>query len=535
MRGRMLGGKGAAREEVKSTCPYLGLAHDQFSHLPESSAEHRCYLYMQRERIDRSHQQRFCLTTSYPSCPWLMVSAGAAGTGQNSRPWQRFGEAVRESFDQLERVTMRNRWPRALAMLLLFLVQMVATGAVEGWRIARPVLESLLAHLNVAMRSGVGRTRRFIQTQAAHRRRSREADPGARSQPMVGPPGASIATAGGEPAPVEPAVGLLSTADGAIVQEPVIAPRPGPRDPLAGPAIKWECASCFSYNQPAATFCQRCGRLSARIEEDLLAREEFFTLDGLKELAKGDEEAAHRHFTLATQANPQSEFAWRWRSRTSLSVQDVISCLEQMLEAIPGNAEAKADLDLARERRDREDSLAIARAAALAAEKAPTGPSLLQRAVVVARRLALELASIPAFILGLLWLGKPIVDAIALLSLHGVESVMPVFDFPTLTVSLPAALVEPLLPSTFAVFDVVPFVVAVFYILLAFAVADGSNGSRYVAILGGIASLAVTRYVGANGASFFVAAVFLVGLAVIGKGGPREDARNPTLVATRVA
>src|SRR5579884_1518296 len=146
MRDRILGGtKSESAEAVKPTCPYLGLAHDQFGHLPEPSSEHRCYLYMQRERIDQSHQERFCLTSNYMKCPWLMVSPVAAGPSESR--WRQFTEALRERFDEMERVTMRNRWPRAFLAVLVFIGQLVVTGAVEAWRIAAPVIGPILLSL----------------------------------------------------------------------------------------------------------------------------------------------------------------------------------------------------------------------------------------------------------------------------------------------------------------------------------------------------------------------------------------------------
>jgi len=35
--------------------------------------DHRCYLWQQQERIDRLHQERYCLTELHTKCPWLML------------------------------------------------------------------------------------------------------------------------------------------------------------------------------------------------------------------------------------------------------------------------------------------------------------------------------------------------------------------------------------------------------------------------------------------------------------------------------
>lgn len=534
MRDRILGGtKSEPAEAVKPTCPYLGLAHDQFGHLPEPSSEHRCYLYMQRERIDQSHQERFCLTTNYLSCPWMMVSPAAAA--MDDSPWRRFTESLRERFDEMERVTMRNRWPRAFVAVLIFIGQLAVAGVVEAWRIVGPTLRPILASLWIEIQAGVTRAWSSV-------RGRRFQAPSIPIRPRV--PGRSEVSTTQQTEPIE-ALGAQSSL-GSGVDEP--APANGvhaaqaaevPRMPSTThaviPGMKWECVNCFTFNPPSMTFCQQCGRLSSRIEEELLAKEDFFTLDGLKALMGGDEEGAHRYFTLATQANPHSELAWRWRCRTVASLDEVIASLEQMVRAVPESQEARDDLELAKLRRDREQALAAARLAAQEAEKAPPGPSVLSRSVAVVRRLALEFASIPAFALGLLWLGKPVLDALAMIGFYALRTTMPVFQLPNITVQLPPALVEPLLPSTLSVADVVPIILAVWYFMLSFGVTDGSTSGRYAAIVSGLLSLLALRFVAANGELFFLCAALLFVLAVVGKGSSTDELLGTHAMTARVA
>ena len=539
MRGRILGTGKPAREEVQQTCPYLGLAHDQFSHLPEPSSEHRCFLYMQRERIDQSHQQRFCLTTTYPTCPWLMVNPAASSAVQPKRPWQGVWEDVRERFDELERVTMRNRWPRALAMLALLLGQLIAKSAVEGWRIARPVIQAFLLRLWLVLQVAARRL-----WQASNRLIQRPSRSAQVNQAQVMTAGSTVATAVPETAKVE-ALGdqavAARTADSSDAKPvstpmPVVAATPPVNGRVVRPVGRWECASCFKYNAASATFCQYCGRLSSEVERELLASEDFFALDGLKALAAGDEDGAHRYFTLATQANPKSELAWRWKSRTASTLNDVIQTLEQMLAANPDSGEARADLNLALERREREQALAAARALAQQAEVVPKGPSLAVRVLSVVRRLALELASIPSFILGLLWLGQPVLDALSSIGIHGVDGVMPIFKLPRFEVSLPPDLVQPLLPATFNLADVAPIALALWYLFLAFRVADGSSGARYVGIVSGLASIGASYYfLASNGRVFLIAAVALLVLSLVGKSVHHEEKVTPRMAVVRVA
>ncbi len=534
MRDRILGSnKSEPAEAVKPTCPYLGLAHDQFGHLPEPSSEHRCYLYMQRERIDQSHQERYCLTTNYLKCPWLMVSPAAAET-PDSR-WHQFTASLRERFDEMERVTMRNRWPRAFLAVLVFIGQLVITGVVEGWRIAAPVVGPILANLWVHVQAGAVRAWMSIRGRQlrAPTLNVRPSISGlSRARVMMRPKPAE--TLVDEP-PVSPSAEEPALADGVYPTPTVEGPATvvSTRSAIAG--MKWECANCFTFNPPTMTFCQQCGRLSSKIEEELLAKEDFFTLDGLKALMGGDEEGAHRYFTLATQANPHSELAWRWRCRTAATLNDVIACLEQMVAAVPESQEAKDDLALAKLRRDRERSLAAARQAAQEAEQIPPGPSVLSRSIGVVRRLALEFASVPAFILGLLWLGKPVLDALGMVGLYTLRTTMPIFELPNVTIHLPPNLVEPLLPSTLSAADVAPILLAVWYFLLSFSVTDGSTSGRYAAIVSGLISIVALRFVAANGQIFFLCAALLFILAIVGKGGPPEEVVGTPRMSARVA
>jgi hypothetical protein len=423
-------------------------------------------------------------------------------------------------------------------MLALLVGQLIAKSAVEGWRLARPVIQAFLLRLWLVLQVAARRS-----WMAGKRLMRRPPRPMPVSQPQVTVPGSTLATGIPDTAKVE-ALGDQAvssrTADTAAIPVPTPVPVVAASTPVNGrivrPVGRWECASCFKYNAASATFCQYCGRLSADVERELLASDDFFTLDGLKALAAGDEEGAHRYFTLATQANPKSELAWRWKSRTAATLDDVIEALEQMLAANPDSQEAKADLNLARERREREQALAAARALAQQAEVVPKGPSLAARVLSVARRLALELASIPSFILGLLWLGQPVLDALAPIGIRGADMVMPVFKLPRFMVSLPPDLVQPLLPATFNLGDVAPIALAVWYLLLAFRVADGSAVARYVGIASGLASIGASYYfLASNGKVFVIAAVALLVLSLVGKSVQHEEKASPRMAAVRVA
>src|SRR5690348_3639656 len=72
LRLKVLGAVTLSRQPQKS-CPHLGQSGDPFSHKAAPSDDHRCYLYMQRDRIDLLHQKSFCLSTAHHKCPWLMI------------------------------------------------------------------------------------------------------------------------------------------------------------------------------------------------------------------------------------------------------------------------------------------------------------------------------------------------------------------------------------------------------------------------------------------------------------------------------
>ncbi|MHB8620915.1 MAG: hypothetical protein ACYDAG_15300, partial [Chloroflexota bacterium] len=72
VRLRVFGGMTLARQ-APAACPHLGLIGDPFAHQDQPADDHRCYLWMQRDRIDLLHQKSFCFTVAHHQCPWLMI------------------------------------------------------------------------------------------------------------------------------------------------------------------------------------------------------------------------------------------------------------------------------------------------------------------------------------------------------------------------------------------------------------------------------------------------------------------------------
>ncbi|MGQ9687082.1 MAG: hypothetical protein ACUVT2_12365, partial [Thiobacillaceae bacterium] len=107
-------------------CPHLGLEDDAFQKLTEPSPRHRCYLWMQRDRIDLVHQANFCLTRAHAGCPWLSIST--PGFSQ-----QRGETAGSSSAGDVLRSVGLTLWRWLLAALAA-----MARGAVAVWRWLRP-------------------------------------------------------------------------------------------------------------------------------------------------------------------------------------------------------------------------------------------------------------------------------------------------------------------------------------------------------------------------------------------------------------
>lgn len=77
------------QREALKTCPHLGLAAQPFQHAGQPDDQHRCYANLARERIDRGHQQRFCLSTAYRRCPFLAMAPREDGLIERARAWFR--------------------------------------------------------------------------------------------------------------------------------------------------------------------------------------------------------------------------------------------------------------------------------------------------------------------------------------------------------------------------------------------------------------------------------------------------------------
>jgi len=119
----------------------------------------------------------------------------------------------------------------------------------------------------------------------------------------------------------------------------------------------WQCETCETINTGPLRVCRSCGRPSPQVEEELMSGGDELLAQGLAGLKAGNEELAHSYFVQACEASPTNELAWHWRAKTAPTLEEVIRCLEQILQINPANAKAQADLKWALQRREMEQAL----------------------------------------------------------------------------------------------------------------------------------------------------------------------------------
>ncbi|MCA9831980.1 MAG: LysM domain-containing protein [Dehalococcoidia bacterium] len=72
-----------------AVCPHLGLLDDAESHATYATDEHRCYRLDRPTRIAPNHQERYCLSSQFSSCPIFQgegIGATLAASGGPATP-----------------------------------------------------------------------------------------------------------------------------------------------------------------------------------------------------------------------------------------------------------------------------------------------------------------------------------------------------------------------------------------------------------------------------------------------------------------
>ncbi|MDA8216880.1 MAG: hypothetical protein M0Z94_04605 [Dehalococcoidales bacterium] len=417
------GGGNIGREE---SCPHLGLEGDQSSISLKPSPRHRCYLWMERSRIDLTHQARFCLTDSHSICPWLSIG----GT-----PTARLDSAVFQ-LRRAARWVLERSSRRALAIAATFWTW----SGTFPWPKVRYVARRGLRYLGSwGQQALVGLGHFALRL-------------GAMGWDLSGRLGAGI----GRLAATEPVPSTMPADPPAVEEVPPAPPQTPSLDrlPMQKATLIWQCDACETINTGPLRVCHWCGRPSPPVEEALMSSGDELLAQGLAGLKAGNEELAYDYFAKACEASPSNELAWHWRAKTAPTVDEVISCLQRLLEINPGNANVRADLKWALQRRKH----AQPEQARPDQKRRAAAESRSQRVTVQLRRITdelrwwvLQLAAVCAFALAL-------VLTIPYVRLAGPPdrpelgeflALLPALDLPKLTVhasSLPAFDVGPALP-----------------------------------------------------------------------------------------
>jgi hypothetical protein len=380
LRLRVLAGVSLSRPATRS-CPHLGLGSDPFTHESSPSDDHRCYLWMQRDRIDLVHQKGFCLTTAHHKCPWLMMRRPdappplrqrlpglvrgfprAAWSGLRTVPG-----AVAMAFARVrlprppkrERAVVREPLARTRAglgrmgaTLAVALSSQREKGSRQAARAGGAVSLAIhwaAAHLWQLLMAAARGLSWLLRTLARLARRSvvwaqaalthrLEVQRQLALQRRVAAEEARLASAAAAAAAAEAPVARAATVQPEQAVAPSV-PQPAPQpEPVVEPVLPPSLANL----------------------EALLA-------DGVAALDRGEESLAYHMFAKATEQRiPRGageayadvmKRAWFWRAKTSETLDDVVLSLERALQLEPGNLQMQAHLAWAKQRLERERKL----------------------------------------------------------------------------------------------------------------------------------------------------------------------------------
>ncbi|MHB0869166.1 MAG: hypothetical protein ACYC5J_06880 [Chloroflexota bacterium] len=523
-----LGSAGAIGETGREeSCPHLGLEGDLSSFCWEPSPRHRCYLSMQRIRIDLTHQASFCLTDSHTVCPWLSIDAPLnARLDSVILPlWHAARSMIARSSRRAAGIAGAFwLWLGTVAARLGYLAVDLA---VASWRRLRPAMSRELRFLELRGQQGLVGLGHFALRLGALAR-DLAVGAGARTRKRSGHPPPPAASA--EPAP---------SAEPAGTPDPPESPSPG-RQPVQRATLIWQCDACETINTGPLQVCRSCGRPSPPVEELLMSSGDKLLAEALAGLQAGDEELAYYYFVKACKASPNNELAWHWRAKTAPTLDEVILCLERLLKINPGNAKTQADLKWALQRRERERARPE-QARPAPQTRRPAAEARPWRTAVRLRRITGELRWWLLQIAGLCAFALALALTIPYVLLAGPPdrpelgkylSLLPAVGQPELTVQ------PPYLPA-FDVGPALPFLLGLLLLHAAFSVASGGGlGMRVWTALLAAAAGGLMLFFGTNPPAPWYAAG-LAALAVAGalaggvlaettdvarRGAPRGDA-----------
>ncbi|MDP2659574.1 MAG: hypothetical protein Q8R28_02435 [Dehalococcoidia bacterium] len=509
-------------------CRHLGLADNPFEHGDALSDEHRCYLWMQRDRIDLDHQKGYCLSGRYRDCPWLQISLpcqpklkgiwreAIVGKVASTWPHVRRGFAAcatataATAIEGIESLALwaRENLPRAMGWLrrqLPPLARVVAAGVAQG--------SSRVTSAILRVRRGVdSKTRSPVATESedfgALMRLGREASrAGHREQAHLCFARASSLNPASEDAWLWTAATTEDSREAQACLKTALA-----INPASGRARTQLADAAQPDARPA-----RPGRGAVRAG----ATAPKLVKKGIAALDAGNEDEAHQLFTSATQMDKSNEAAWFWRAKTATDLGVVISCLERVLELNPRNEKAKSNLDWAMERQ--RANLSRTRVPADLSSR-PVLPALYAKGEPAPRPFLLQLSSAAYMCLGVLWVAPAILPALdgSLTSLYLRIGILPSLQMPYFSSS--RLISESPLPE-FNILYLVPLTVAAFSLVAMEVVWNGHRTvSLYLAMVA--ATSIVTMGIFGTGPTPFISLMAISVTAGVSALGGRIDWRR---------
>ncbi len=425
-----------------TACRHLGLADNPFQHLEASAGEHRCYLWMQRDRIDLDHQKGYCLSGRFRDCPWLHISV--PGGPRIAAAW------TRNTADSL--VAAGHRLQPAV-VTMAGATAATASGALRSTYVwSRENLPSVAGYLwnglgclATAIRYGLEAARRNTSNRWTESRLRRQS----RAAPEAPEDRYDLQT-------------LLRLGREASLarqkkQACLFFSRATRLDPSSEEAWLWLAATtgnpteAMTSLEKALAINPESGRARSQVTEITgpapsvirksrsSSRTRSTSLKlvqrGIAALDSGNEDEAYQLFTEATESEKDNESAWFWRAKTATDLAIVISCLERVLEINPGNEKAGASLDWALERR--RTSLSRTRVPKDPTSR-PVVPSLYAKNDPVPKPFLLQLSSAAYLVMGLLWVAAALSPALdgQLADLYRIIGILPVLELPHVSSSL---------------------------------------------------------------------------------------------------
>lgn len=355
---------GRAREPQRRACPHLGLANDPFARHEVLTEEHRCYVYLQRDRVDLAHQRIFCLSGRYRRCPWLAIRPSNAAVPLPAR----LRAAMRSVAGAAWRGARRQSAAASLAALRgeahAYLRRLPALLA-HALAVSRPVLcrtlvavgrslRTTLAHAVTSLRAlalAVARLSwRGARASWQRRRtvgavwRAVSASMTRRSALAASPP-LAVASDTTTERGVPSAVARPSQVEQAGDAGSALAP-------AAGPMLVAHDEVAFANTPPLVQPTSPAQTLLAEARAaDLPAR-------GIAAVEAGREAEAHDLFRAAVAESPRSARAWFWVAKTAPTLDELIYALEHALALAPDDEKLKVSLVWALRRREHARRLA---------------------------------------------------------------------------------------------------------------------------------------------------------------------------------